>query len=150
MTSQPDFIRQITNWFCPRRASSTRSTMRLAKLRSVETRTASCYTRGPSRIIIRARNGGLQVGLHADRARARHGSSVQRRGAARRVALDGVTHRLYRLRLHGGLPAYRFAAADHDAALVAEDRPQGDRADGRRHDQGWRPFLSRRSASAAW
>src|SRR5471032_2568336 len=100
MTSQPDFIRQITNWFCPRRASSTRSTMRLAKLRSVETRTAPCYTRDPSRTIIRARNGGLQVGLHADRARARYGASVQRHGAPRRVALDGLTHGLYRLRLH--------------------------------------------------
>ena len=42
-------------------------------------------------------------------------------------------HRLYRLRLHRALAACRLAAADHDAALAAADRPPADRADGRRH-----------------
>ena len=49
-------------------------------------------------------------------------------------------HRLYRLRLHGGLPACRLAAADHDALLDAADRPPADRADGRRHHAGRRPL----------
>ena len=41
------------------------------------------------------------------------------------------------------------SAADHAAALVAEDRPQADRADGRRHDQGRRSLGPRRDAPAA-
>ena len=45
--------------------------------------------------------------------------------------------------LHVGL-----SAADHDAALVAEDRPQADRADGRRHHQGRRSLGPRRDAPA--
>jgi hypothetical protein len=42
------------------------------------------------------------------------------------------------------LAAYRPSAAGHAAALVAEDRAQADRADGRRHHQGGR---SRRAAT---
>ena len=37
-------------------------------------------------------------------------------------------------------PACRLAAADHDAALDAADRPPADRADGRRHHPGRRSF----------
>ena len=59
-------------------------------------------------------------------------------------ALDALAefggHRLYRLRLHRALAAYRLAAADHDAALDAADRPPADRADGRRHDARRRPL----------
>ena len=47
------------------------------------------------------------------------------------------------------IPACRLAPADHDAALVAEDRPPADRADGRRHHQGRRPVGQRRDAPAA-
>ena len=39
--------------------------------------------------------------------------------------------------------------ADHAAALVAEDGPQADRADGRRYDQGRRSLGPRRDAPAA-
>ena len=65
--------------------------------------------------------------------RARLHPSGLRAGGARRAARARADHRLYRLRLHGGLAARRLAAADHDAALAAEDRPPADRADGRRH-----------------
>ena len=63
------------------------------------------------------------------------GVGARRPGSARQVAAD---HRLYRLRLHRGLAAHRLAAADHDAALDAADRPPADRADGRRHHAGRR------------
>ena len=53
---------------------------------------------------------------------------------ARRAARGGPGHRLCRLRLHRRQPACRQPDADHAAALVPEDRPQADRADGRRHD----------------
>ena len=99
--------------------------------------------------LVERRDGGLQIGFHADRARARHGASVQRRGAARRAARERRPHGLYRLRLHRQFAACRLAAADHDAALVAEDRPPADHPDGRRHHQGRRSVVPRRGASVA-
>ena len=51
----------------------------------------------------------------------------------RRACRERAGHGLYRLRLHGAEPACRQPRADHDAPLAAEDRPQADRADGRRH-----------------
>ena len=63
-----------------------------------------------------------------------------------RIAAD---HRLYRLRLHRGLAARRLAAADHDAALAAADRPPADRADGRRHHARRRSRPARTRAAAS-
>ena len=57
--------------------------------------------------------------------------------------------RLRRLRRHRAVAARRPPAQHHDAALAAEDRPQADHADGRRHHQGRRPVVPLRRAPAA-
>ena len=80
----------------------------------------------------------LQVRFPSRSGRARLHPSGLRAGGARRARRRRRDHRLYRLRLHRGLAACRLAAADHDAALAAADRPPADRADGRRHHAGRR------------
>ena len=127
-----------------------RPSARIRHIGSVDMPPASCYTRGPSRTNHAGRrHGGLQVGLHA-RSCTSAAWCISARDAARLDELLSTRrpHGLYRLRLHRRLAACRHPHADHDAALVAEDRPQADRADGRRHHQGRRSVGPRRDAPA--
>ena len=81
--------------------------------------------------------------------RARLPAGLHRPRGPRRAADRRRRPRLHRLRRHRAVAARRAPAQHHDAALAAEDRPQADHADGRRHHQGRRPVVPLRRAPAA-
>ena len=81
--------------------------------------------------------------------RARLHPPGDRRRGARRAGGEGGRHRLHRLRRDRAEPSRRQPGPDHDAAPAAAGRPQADRADGRRDDQGRRSVGQGREPQAA-